>query len=228
MVQSVSRLVKETLSNLTYLSFAFEHQLVNESALARFIHKRVEEKAGSPVSRGAVIAAVRRFIISFKPKQKDVRFIRLLKSFKIQIRTGLTELNLVRSKKTSDWVFELSKKIVWEKEQKFYALNRTDETTIVTNYPYLKESISRLPKKDILSHFEDRAVITVSYDPVIEDNTFGALHYLTDIFTSLGVTIHVVFSTYSANSFVIKEKDVPLVYRTLSESMREIDRLHED
>jgi len=228
MVQSVSRVVKETLSNLTYLSLAFEHQLVNESALARFIHKRVEEKTGKPVSRGAIIAAVRRFIISYKPRQKDLHLIRFLKSFKIHIRTGMVEVNLSRTPKNVEVLSSVSKKIQWNKGEKLYVLSRSQEITVVSNSQHFKDALNKIPRQGVLSKYDDRAVITISYDPEVEDKTFGALYYLSGIFASLGVTIHVVFSTYSETSFVIKEKDVPLVYKALSESMHEIDELHDE
>lgn len=228
LAQSVSRAVKEILSNLAYLSFAFQHQLVNESALARFIHPRVEEKTGAPVSRGAVIAAVRRFTISFKPRHKDLKLMQFLKSFKIQLRTGLSEANFMRTKKTAAVLAEHSAKTQWDKVEEFYVLNRPNEITLITPHAQLKAMLSRIPQKDVLSRYDDRAIITVFYDPELEEKTFGALYYLADIFASLGVIVHVVFSTYSANSFVIKEKDVPFVYHALSESMREIDALHEE
>ncbi|MEM4255498.1 MAG: hypothetical protein QXR53_04200 [Candidatus Norongarragalinales archaeon] len=229
MVQSVSRAVKETLSNLTYLSFAFEHQLVNESALARFIHKRVEEKTGKPASRGAIIAAVRRFMLYYKPRQKDLNLIRFLKTFKVQIRTGVTELNFKRTPQTSELMLAALKKTAWNKGQKLYTIPRSQEITVVsTNNPEaLKTLLSKIPSDAILSKHDDRAIITVSYDPTLGEKTFGALHYLTDIFASLGIAIHVVFSTYSENSFVIKERDVPAVYKALSGSLHEIDELHE-
>ena len=216
LAQSVSRAVKEILSNLAYLSFAFQHQLVNESALARFIHPRVEEKTGAPVSRGAVI------------RHKDLKLMQFLKSFKIQLRTGLSEANFMRTKKTAAVLAEHSAKTQWDKVEEFYVLNRPNEITLITPHAQLKAMLSRIPQKDVLSRYDDRAIITVFYDPELEEKTFGALYYLADIFASLGVIVHVVFSTYSANSFVIKEKDVPFVYHALSESMREIDALHEE
>ena len=228
MAQSVSKAVKEILSNLTYLSFAFQHQLVNESALARFIRKRVEEKTGEAVSRGAVIAAVRRFTISFKPRQKDLTLMRFLKSFKIQLRTGLSEANFSRTKKTAAVLAEQADKTQWDKVEEFYVLHRPHEITLITTHSQLKAILHRVSQKDVLDKHDDRAIITVSYDPDLEEKTFGALFYLADIFASLGVTVHVVFSTYSANSFVIKEKDSPAVYKALSESMREIDALYEE
>jgi len=110
--------------------------------------------------------------------------------------------------------------------EKMYILQRTDEITIVANAIHSKEILLCAPKGDLLSKHEGRAVITIIYDPKVEDETFGGLHYLSGIFSSTGVTVHVVFSTYSANSFVIKEKDLPLVYKTLSDSLKEIHALY--
>jgi len=227
MVQSVSRTVKEILLGLAYLNFAFENQLVNESALARFIHKRVEEKTGKPVSRMAVIAAVRRFIVSSKPAVRSTTLTRFLKSFKIHIRTGMIEANFKRTPGVSKLISQTEKKTNWNSGERFYVLGRSQEITVVSNSEYFKKIVSRFDAKDVLSVHGDRAVITISFDPHLAQETFGALDYLTSVFAALGVSIHVVFTTYSENSFVIKEKDVPVVYKTLSQSMHEIDELHE-
>ncbi|MFH1056887.1 MAG: hypothetical protein V1717_03780 [Candidatus Micrarchaeota archaeon] len=226
MAESVSKAVREILASLAYLHFSFENHLANDSAVAKFIKTRVEEKTGKPVSLGAVTAAVRRFVLSFKTREKDENLIRFLKSFQIHLRSGLVEINLKRNNATSENLAKLAKKIAWEKGEKMYVLQRTDEITLVADAIHSKEILACASKGDLLSKHEGRAVITIIFDPMVEDKTFGGLHYLSGIFSSIGVTVHVVFSTYSANSFVIKEKDLPLVYKTLSDSLKEIHALY--
>lgn len=227
MGKSVSKAVREVLAGLAHLDFAFEKRLVNESSLARFIKPRVEEKVGKAVSDGAIIASVHRYVISHNGRAHNPKLLRFLKSFRMRIRTGLVEINLKRTTKTAEHLALLAEKIKWQNDEKFYLLQRTDELTVIVDAGHQAEVLACAPKKDLLSKHEGRAVITVYFDPDAAE-AYGGLHFLTGIFADLGVSIHVVFSTYSADSFVIKEKDVPIVYRRLSEALKELQAINPD
>lgn len=227
MGKSISKAVREVLAGLAHLDFAFENKLINESSLARFIRPRVEEKVGKAVSDGAIIASVHRYVLSHQGHARNPKLMRFLKSFRTRIRTGLVEINLRRTTKTAEHLALLAEKIKWQNDEKFYLLQRTDELTIVVDATHEAEVIACAPKKDLLSKHEGRAVITVYFDPEAAE-AYGGLHFLTGIFTDLGVSIRVFFSTYSADSFVISEKDVPVVYRRLSEALKEIQSAYPD
>ena len=226
MAQSVSRAVREILSTSAYLHFPLENRLLNDSAVANFIKLRVEEKVGKKVPQGAVTAAVRRFTLSFAPGEKTINLIRFLKSLKIQLRTGLVEVNLKRSNKASEKLALLAKKIKWEQGEKMYVLQRAGEITVIANKKHLPDILACAPKKDVWETQDGRAVVNLVFDPKIEESSYGGAHFITGVFAYAGVVIHQFFSTYSADSFVIKEKDVSLVYRNLSEALNEIHALY--
>lgn len=113
MPQSVARAVREVLSGLTFLNYAFEKKLVNDSALARVIRPSVEEKLGKQVSLGSVVAAVRRFLESFKSSSREKNFFALLKSSKPRLRTGLAEIHFNRTLKTFEKLSAFANKINW-------------------------------------------------------------------------------------------------------------------
>ena len=224
MAQGISKAVRETLGTMAYLHFAFEHQIANESALAKLIKPRVEEKLGRPVSNGAVIAAVRRALLTYKPAQREKNFFELLKSSKLFIRTGMVEAHFKRTQKTLEKLAVLGKKINWIQGEKMYVLQRTEELTIIADEMHLTDILACAPKTGLLSLSKDRAVITIVYDPYYFAESFGGLHFYTGQFAMLGIGIYLIFSTYSATSFVIKEKDAARAYKYISNALAEASK----
>lgn len=103
-----------------------------------------------------------------------------------------------------------------------YVLQRSEEITVIVDKDHLKEILACAPKKDLLSASKDRAVITITYDPKAFAESVGGLHFYTGQFASHGIGIYLMFSTYSATSFVIREQDAALAYKSLSSSLGEI------
>ena len=226
MAKSVSKAVKEILSNLAYLHFAFENRLANETAVAKFIKPRVEEKLDFQTSLGSIIAAVRRYLLTFSPAKKEQNFFELLKSSKLFLRTAVVEVHLKRTRKALENLSELEKEIRWARGERMYLLFRTNEITIIADKSHLKEIISCAPKKDLLSFNTDRAIITILYDPYYFAESFGGLNFYTGQFAFFGIGIYLIFSTYSATSFVIHEKDAASALKNLSASLNETAKLY--
>jgi len=227
LAQSVSKAVNEILSNTAYLHFSFEHKLTNDSAIAKFIKPRVEEKVGKPVSLGAVIAAVRRFTLSFKPTEKTRAFIQFLKSVHIQLRTGLVDVTFKRTYKTAENLAALAKKIRWEQGEKMHVLQaRAEEVTVIAHAAFLKDVLACAPKKDVIGTHSSIASLTVLFDRSLVEKTYGVMQFWTGIFASLGVPIHLGVLTYSSCSFIFSEEHAPRVYKVLSDSLAEIHAMH--
>ncbi|NUN11794.1 hypothetical protein HUU53_04075 [Candidatus Micrarchaeota archaeon] len=220
MARSISKTVFEVLNGLSFLNYAFENKLINETALARFIKPRVEQLVGRETSLISVTIAVRRFLTSFVPAKKSENFFELLKSSKVSLFTGLAEGHFNSSKLVWQSVCDLQKSGAL-----IFASQNPGEIVVVAE----KELLSELAKKtgkDFVSLSEKRGVVTISYDPYFFAESFGGLHFYTGQFAFFGIGIYQIFSTNSQTSFVIDEEKASSAYKNLSVSLEGISKVY--
>ena len=223
-LQNISKATREILSGLTFLNYAFEQNLINESSLARLIRPRVESKLGRKTSVQAITTAVRRFLKDYEPQARNQNFFKLLQSSKLLLRTGLAEINFKRTQKTFDNLTALEKTINFSSGEKMYLLQRSEEITVIADKNHAADILSCAPKNQLLSENQNRAVVTITYDPYYFAESFGGLHFYTGQFAFHGIGIYLIFSTYSATSFVIDEANASKAYKNLSNSLGEISK----
>src|SRR3989338_8895398 len=128
MVYSISDAVKDVISELTFLRVAIEKDLVNYSALARFIQPAVTEKLGVEPSIDAIIVAIRRNCEVIKT-QKSFSVVDAISSSKVILRTDMATMII------GDWInsgaLDKIRQVMFSVDfkagEKFYVIGRTDE-----------------------------------------------------------------------------------------------------
>ena len=139
MVYSISDAVKEALSELTFLRSAVSHDLLNYSAVARFIQPVVQSKLGYDAGIDAIAVAVRRYIQTTEPNQKPAKLLDAVKNAKIILRSDLCML-VVRQWNDIDFLEELKTilpDVDFRAGEKFYLLTRSNDAVIVCNSRFL-------------------------------------------------------------------------------------------
>lgn len=223
MVYSVSDAVRDVLAELTFLRIAIEKDLLNFSAVARFILPSVASKLGVTPSLDAITAAIRRNCEVLKNQSKASNF-EALKSSKLILRTDMT-MFLV-----TDWVDHgvmdeicpLFFKVDFKAGEKFYVLTRSNELMLICSSKMAKELINSQNLQERIKFTEKNlSIVTINTRAEAYDVP-GILDFYTEKFQQVGVNILETFSTRGKISFLIRQKDAAAAYENIVKSLESI------
>ena len=216
MVYSVSDAVKDVISELTFLRVAIEKDLINYSALARYIQPVVSEKLGVTPSIDAIIVAIRRNCDAIK-SQKNVSVVDVIGTSKVILRTDMAMVSLSNwiDSKVMDKLRQIMFSVDFKAGEKFYILGRTDDIMIICNSRLVPEVTTNLPEpsKVLLTHL-NLSIITIKLKTGAFDVP-GILDFYTDQFKQAGVNIVEIFSSRGKISFLMQQKDAAKVYENI-------------
>ncbi len=240
MAYTVYDAVVEVLDELNYLNLAFENDLISEAALARFINPRVAARLGdktalgdnatllpTPPTLSTVTVAVRGYLKT-KPfnKTPSAELVKLLSSSKVFLQTGLAEVHAVQTPENYDKITMLAKNTRWSADDPFYVIPQANSISVVASAETMQEIMAAIPKNDVLHANEERALITIAYDPSKAFECAGSFHFYTSQFANLGVSIILAFSSYDRISFLVKEADSSRAFKKITASIKGISKIH--
>ena len=221
MVYSVSDAVKEVLAELTFLRSAVDYDLLNYSAVARFIQPVVSTKLGSEASLEAVSVAVRRYIQTYEAGAKPVRLLEAIKGCKIILRSDLCML-VVRQWTDVDFLSEVKAilpDVDFRAGEKFYMIARSNDLLIVCNSRFLPLIESRVrPPAKLSTKMVDLSIISINIQQV-NFEVPGILQFFTQQFEMAGINVEDVFSTRGKITFVFSQRDAARAYERISASI---------
>ncbi|MEK6924101.1 MAG: hypothetical protein AABW54_02595 [Candidatus Micrarchaeota archaeon] len=218
----ISDAVNRILDEMGFLRLALHNDLINYSALARFIMPLVTQKTGrKEAGMDAVIMAVRRYVRGIKAQERNASLLSLLGDSKIVLRTGMSLLHLRRASDLYWRLVEVEKsKVNWHLGDKMNIIQRSEEIAVIASQkllPYIYESTGR---SDILAEWHNLALITIEYPPEA-NSTPGTLSFITGQLESINVNIVAIYNTMTKLSLVVSEQDASKSYERLSNSLAE-------
>jgi len=223
-VYSISDAVKESLDELTFLRSAITHDLLNYSALARFIQPAISAKLGYDAGIDAIAVAVRRYIQTYESKQKSGKLLEAVKNAKIILRSDLCLL-VVRQWHDVDFLTELKAvlpEVDFRAGEKMYMLIRSNDLVIVCNSRFapIIESKIRSPAK-LVTKLRDLSVITIN-SQAVNFEVPGILQFFSQQFELGGINVEEVFSTRGKITFVFAQRDAAKAYERISTALEAV------
>ncbi|MEM4254764.1 MAG: hypothetical protein QXR53_00345 [Candidatus Norongarragalinales archaeon] len=213
---SVSDAVSEVLSEMHFLRFSLQEDLLNYSALARFLQPFVEAKVGGEAGQDAIVLAVKKYRESL-PKDAFHVF-KILAQTKIFLRTGMSLIHFSRTYALHKKLIDFQHNIDWASGEKMYLLQRSEEISVVALSKYERDLLA-LGKGQVLKDYSNLALVTVHL-PKEQFDSFGVLEYLARQFSDLGVSIKEVFSSHDKVSFLFEGSKASQVYEKLSNAVK--------
>lgn len=229
---TISDAVSEVLGEMQFLRVAFQHDVVNYSALARLIKPLVEEKLGAAAGVDAIIMGIRRYATTATREKEPQDIMLQIKDCTLTVRTDMAAVYF-RHWRTKQFVNKLTalqmEDVDWNAGEKIYTIDRSGEILLLANAKFLVKLLeigSASPGTKLLDKRTGLAVLTVSYPPEALD-TPGVFAFMAQRLASAGVNMLSVFTTYRKISFLIDERDVGKAYDHLSKAISSSRRLYE-
>lgn len=230
---SISDAVSEILAEMHFVKTAFQHDVVNYSALARLIKPLVEERLGEAVGLDAVVMGIRRYATSVAKGSEPEGISSVLTECSITLRTDLHAVYF-RQWRTAQFLDKLRalqiEQVDWNAGEKVYVVQRAGEMAIIANNKFLQSVLDlakNSPQTKILAQRSGLAIVTVTY-PLSGIETPGIFAFLTQRLANAGVNVISVFSTYRKVSFLIEERQVAKAYELFSTAIAVSRRLSEE
>ena len=225
MVYSVSDAVRELLGELTFLRAAVDYDLLNYSAVARFLQPVISSKIGGEASEEAIAIAVRRYVEASKGAQlKQSRLLDAVRGAKITLRTDMCMLEVAQWQESNflDKMRSIFSEVDFKAGEKFYVITRSTTLFLICNSRFLPviESSILLPAR-ISWKEQNLSIITINVQFTNFDIP-GILQFFTQQFEMAGINIIDVFTTRGKMSFIFHQKDAARAYERVSAAIEAI------
>ncbi|PIT85781.1 hypothetical protein COU36_01290 [Candidatus Micrarchaeota archaeon CG10_big_fil_rev_8_21_14_0_10_59_7] len=220
MAPSVSDTVFEILSEMYVLRYGFRHDLINYSALARFIQPMVAERMKEEAGLDSIIMAIRRYAQSgvFNSDYKSINAA--LVGCKLNVRTDMCYITYHRSDEIYRALLGVEHSVDWIGGEKMYIIQRSDEITVVAMSRFLQKlkDIAKGNGRRIKDVAEDLALITITRS---QKNVYtpGVLELLCGQLAGNGVNILSIFASFGYISFLMDSKDAAAAYDKLNSTI---------
>ena len=217
----VSDAVNQILDEMGFLKLPLQNDLINYSALARFIEPLISEKMnGHKPSMDAVIMAIRRYVSHAEHRESE-DLLYLLGNIKLVLRTGISVLHLKRSPALYAALVDIGKnKVNWHQGDKMNVIQRSEEITVIASHKLLPLIQEAAPHVEILHKLDDLAMLTLEY-PLEANSTPGTISFISLQLESANVNIIAMYNTFTKMSLIVSEHDASKAYERLSKAFTE-------
>jgi len=212
-LQSVSEAVFELLSEMHFLRFPLQEDLVNYSALARFLKPFVEKRVAGGAGEDAIILAVKKYGETLA-KKEPFHVFKTLAGTKLFLRTSMSLIHFGRTDVLHKKLIDFQQRIDWASGEKMYLLQRSEEISVVSMSKYEQDLVSLAPSQ-VLQKYSMLALVTLHF-PSEQFDSYGVLEHISRQFSDLGVSVKEVFSSHDKLSLLFDEKNASAVYAKLS------------
>lgn len=224
MVYSISDAVKEVLEELTFLRAAVDYDLLNYSAVARFLQPVISSKVSGEVSIEAIAIAVRRYVESARSQLKQSKLLDTVRGAKIILRTDMCMLELRQWQDSNffDKLREIFREVDFKAGEKFYLLTRSATAFVICNSRFLPViEAAALPPVRVSWKEQNLSTITINVQQANFDIP-GLLEFFTQQFEMSGINIIDVFTTRGKMSFIFHQKDAARAYERVSAALEAV------
>lgn len=207
---SVPEAVEKIIRRSRYLSEAFSKEIINTSALARYIKPEVEEILLKKVSQPSIIMAIRRVSVNKKTQPK----YRKIMSYppEMIVRSNLRAIYIQNSLEISDI---LSKIIKYNNGNYFINVAQgITETTIIASNNLYGEIKSLLKSQKIISEFSNLSGITVRLSKEAI-TTPGIYYFFLKSIAWEEINLQEIISSYQELTLVFKDEDINRAFSIL-------------
>ena len=214
---NVSEAVSEVIAGMCFLRLPMQEELINYSALARFIKPMVEKRVGSKVGIEAITMALRK--ASSVPRADFLGVFEAMKDAKIVLQPGLVLMRFSRTDELNKKLVEFRKKIDWAGGEQMWLIEQSEEISAIAPVKHERELVALAPKGEVLSKYSGMALATLFFHEKHLD-TVGVIEFIGRQFADAGVSISEIFSSHAKIGLLFDEKRAPAVYEKLSNAIK--------
>lgn len=206
----ISDAVRDLITGHPFLSFGFQHKLLNLSQVARFLKPQIEARTQKEVQESAVLMSISRL----QNKLADEQTVELPDFFldKVSIHSDLCSLTLRKSEASHKALNKLFTMI--QQQGGFLTITEgMSEITVILENEHYEEAREWLMEKPIL---ENRMIasVTAKFSKRYL-NTPGLLYRILHQVTMQNINLVEVASTATEFSIFIHQDDVELAFDSL-------------
>lgn len=209
---STAEVVQSIVKTSPLLEDGLGRGIISYSALARYIRPQIEKKLLKPVSRGAIVMALKRVSKDLKRKQQKIS--RAMNLSGITVRSNLTELTYANSDTIADkpkQVFMISEK----RKDVFCTLSQGVRETMIVAGEEIEDEIKNIFKKErLLASISNISAITILLNKEAI-HTQGVYYSVLKILAWNNINIIDVISTYSELTIMFENKDIDKAFAAL-------------
>ncbi len=199
-----------------YLSEALSKKLINISSLAEYLKPELEEMLLKPVSKGSIIMAIMRLQPTLKPKYKENKLFQ--KQPEMAVRSGLSLINIQRTKETEEAIREL---FIRRVKGTFFSITiGASEINIAISSSFLPQIEAEFSKNHIISVIPNVSLITI-FLPEKAITTPGVYYFFLKSIAWEGINILGNAATTSELTLFFADKDVHRAFEILSSIYKE-------
>lgn len=208
---STSEVVQSIVQTSTFLEEGLARGIVSYSALARDIRPQIEKKLMKPVSRGAIVMALKRVSKDLKHKQRKISSTVNLSG--LTVRSNLVELTYANS----NTIAEKPKKVfaVSEKRDVFCSLSQGVRETMIVAAEEISDEIKNIFKHErLIASIGGISAITIllNKESIL---TSGVYYFVLKLLVWNNINVIDVISTYSELTVMFANKDIDKAFTTL-------------
>lgn len=186
--------------------------IISYSALARDLGPSIEKRLFKPVTRGAIVMALKRVSKNIKQKQQTIH--KTINLSGLTVRSNLTELTFANSETISGkhkQIFAISEK----RNGVFCSLSQGVAETMIVVQEEIKDEIKNVfTGERMIASIDDISAITImlSKESVI---TTGVYYSVLKLLAWNNINIIDVISTYSELTIMFANKDIDKAFSVL-------------
>jgi hypothetical protein len=209
---STSEVVKSIVQTSILLEDGLSRGIISYSALARDLRPQIEKKLMKPITRGAIVMALKRVSKDLKYKQQKIRKIVNLSG--LNVRSNLVEITYANS----DTMTEKPKQIFAIAEKRkgvFCSLSQGVRETMIVAAEEIEDEIKKIFKEErLIACISDISAITIllTKESVV---TPGVYYSVLKLLAWNDINIIDVISTYSELTVMFANKDIDKAFTIL-------------
>jgi uncharacterized metal-binding protein len=215
--KSVSEIVREEIDCTPFLRTALEMNLLNYSALARFLTTKIQEKYGRRVNKESIVVAAIRYQKEMVKIKLSERLKRGISECNLSMRSDIIDLTLHKTYQIQEIVNDFSKKIDWKKGGIMFVVQGRAEVEIILDKISYNEIKEALPEETIIN--EVHGLSTISIHQPNSELTFvpGFYAILLNNLAMNDINILEIMSTLTEMIIVVSQKQASKSFEILNE-----------
>ncbi|HIH19914.1 TPA: hypothetical protein HA244_01460 [Candidatus Micrarchaeota archaeon] len=214
---SVQEAVSETIDEMHFLHLPLQEDLINYSALARFIKPAVERKTGEEVGLEAIIMTLRKKSAEFGSKRRlDV--FEAFKNAQVFLTTGMSLVRIAKTPETRKKLLEFQEKAYAMPGEQMFFIQQNEEISAIAPSKRIGELLSELGGQHVLSKSPKLALVTLIFSEKHLD-AVGCIEQVGRQFADLNVSIAEIFSSHAKISAAFDETQAARVYEKFSKAI---------
>ncbi len=208
---SISRMVQEVIDGDLSIQDALHRRYANVSALARLLKPPVEARVGSRITLEALISAVKRVRVAYRPVSPPIRSV--IAESVVNVRTDVAKLSLERSRRA----LEAARKMLANYQEEFLQLSESiSAITLIYDQKLHREIKSFFTRSDVLEEQLNLAAVIVHSPPEIV-KTPGCLIAFYNQVSRKHINIEDTVSCYTDTILVVSLEDVGRTFAALTD-----------